>query len=191
MRYIETIQIRDGRVKNLSYHTTRVRGNSSVTLPDLESLCNIKSGRVKCRIVYNSDSINSIEFMPYTLPEIKTLRVIDAPRINYSKKYLDRSQLDALYSLRAECDDILICRNGEVGDTYFCNIVLEQGGKLYTLQGSLLAGTKRQKLIERGVITPRPIYISELGDYNQIHLINSMIDLEDRVTIDSSQIYIE
>ncbi len=182
MNYIETICIKDNVAQNIEYHMARMRQNSAVNLPNLSSL-NTLSGRVKCRILYNSSSIVSIEFSPYKLPDIQTLKVVESSSIIYDKKHEDRSALSALYAKRENCDDIIICKNGNISDSYFCNIVFSRDGKLFTPDAPLLHGTKRQKLIDNGTITPQKITRDDIAKYEGIHLINAMIDLADNIYI--------
>ncbi len=189
MNYIETIRIDNNKAQNIGYHTARMSQNTMITLPSLERLNPHKTGRVKCRIVYNSAEIISTEFTPYTLPIINSLKIVEAPEIVYDKKYLDRSALNELYSKRGDLDDILICKDGLITDSYFCNVIFQKGEKLYTPTSSLLAGTKRQSLIDNKIITPHKISCDDITSYDAVYLVNAMIDLSDNIKISTSKIF--
>ncbi len=191
MNYIETIRIDDNVVQNIGYHAARMSQNTTIALPSLERLNPHKTGRVKCRIVYNSAEIISIEFMPYTLPVIGSLKIVENPEIVYDRKYIDRSALNELYSKRGDCDDILICKNGLITDSYFCNVIFEKDGELYTPDSPLLAGTKRQKLLNNKIITSRRISCDDIASYDIVYLVNAMIDLSDKVCVPVSKIFKE
>lgn len=51
--------------------------------------------------------------------------------------------------------------------------------RTFTPAGPLLAGTKRQELLERGLIAARRIEAQELGDYLNVRFINAMTDLKE------------
>lgn len=188
MNYIETIRIDDNIVQNIGYHTARMSRNTIVELPPLEMLNPYKIGRVKCRIVYSSTEIVSVEFMPYILPTINSLRIVENSEIVYDRKYLDRSVLNELYSKRGDCDDILICKEGLVTDSYFCNVIFQRGEKLYTPESPLLAGTKRQKLIDNRVVDTCRISCDDIASFDSVCLVNAMIDLSDNISVSTTKI---
>ncbi len=189
MNYIETIRIDDNVVQNICYHTARMGQNTSATLPSLEQLNPHTSGRVKCRILYDASAIDTIEFLPYTLPTINTLRIVEASDIIYDKKYLDRGGLNDLFAMRGGCDDILISRGGLITDSYFCNVIFRRGEELYTPDTPLLAGTKRQRLIDEGVVRTCRIRRDDVATYDAIHLVNAMIDLADKVCVPTTGVF--
>lgn len=77
------------------------------------------------------------------------------------------------------CDEIVIVRRGLVTDASAFNLVFESADGLFTPAGPLLAGTKRQELLERGLIAARRIEAQELGDYLNVRFINAMTDLKE------------
>ena len=189
MKFIETIRMQDNIPINIQYHIDRLKENSQVQLPLLSSLNTIKNGRVKCRIVYDEMNICSVEFVAYCLPKINSLKLICGESLIYNKKFLDRSQLDALFKKRQGCDDVIICRNGFLGDSYFCNIVLEDmNGKLFVPSDSILLGTKVRSLLDANLVSSKRIHISDLKNYKGIYLVNAMIDLEDGVYVLSKNV---
>ncbi len=190
MIYLESIQVSNGEFCNLSLHIDRMQRTIGKVLPlNLvvpEIYC---TGIVKCRILYNEQRIIEIGYQHYTLPKIKTLRILEAPALAYNYKWADRSALNALMMQRGTCDDILITQNGYVTDTSFCNIVFESKEGLFTPTTALLQGTKRQLLLNKGVIKQRAISNYNLVEYDKAYLINAMIDLSDKICIEIESIY--
>lgn len=138
-----------------------------------------QTGIYKCRVVYN-ENIETIEFIPYILKPVRSLKIIRGD-IDYSYKFEDRSSIKELFSKRENCDDILIVKNNLVTDTSYCNIVFYRDGSWFTPSSPLLNGTKRQKLLDEGIITAEEITIKDIHHYERASLINSMLDLEDMV----------
>ncbi len=181
--YIESIKIVDSTAQNIEYHQRRMAQVSSVTLPMLTPPAHLALGVVKCRVIYDRNRIINIEYHAYAIANIRTARLVESP-IEYPHKFEDRSSLSTLYSLRGECDDIVITTNSYIRDSYFCNLVFETPSKeLYTPDTPLLKGTKRQLLLDRGIIEERSITTSDLGLYSRCLLINAMIELEDRLEV--------
>ncbi|MEG0500011.1 MAG: aminotransferase class IV [Rikenellaceae bacterium] len=141
----------------------------------------LRCGVVKCRIVY-SDRILAVNFEQYNYRNIRKLALVYDDTIDYGYKFEDRSSFDHLLKQRGDADEILIVRNGVITDTSFTNVVLRHNdGTLVTPESYLLPGTKRQMLLDRGLISQRRIAVEDLSQYNEIYLINAMIDLEDRI----------
>lgn len=188
MRYIETIKIENGAIRQLNQHLNRMYASSGIEIADLDVPEEWRRGVVKCRILY-SDTIESITFMNYVYPVIRSLRMVNSSDMEYDKKYADRSGLDKLFAQRNGCDDILIVRDGMITDSYFCNVVFENGDGLFTPEECLLRGTKRAQLIESGVITTRSISVVDIQRFTRVRLINAMIELEDDITVDIQSIF--
>lgn len=192
---IESIKLVDGNFSNLFYHEQRM-------LRSLESLCGVdedfnleaflksmeypKEGVYKCRIVYD-DKIKEVEFYPYERRHVSSLRVIEADRINYDYKFVDRRQIDKLFEKRDGCDDILIVKKGKLTDASYANIVFRKGGEWITPWSALLKGTMRQKLIDDNVISAEEITVDDLSSFSTFKLINAMLEF-DAPEIDVSKI---
>lgn len=129
-----------------------------------------------------------VSFIPYTLPLIKGATLIDGGDINYSFKYADRSELNHLKALAGDSEPLIVV-GGELTDSSFCNLVFENREGLFTPSRCLLAGTRRQTLLDRGEIEERSIRVKDLAVYDRIHFINAMIGMEDSVTTAVSDIY--
>ena len=147
-----------------------------------------QSGIVKCRIIYNVD-INRIEFEPYKVKPIQSLRAIHST-IDYVYKYEDRSELQRLYERRGGSDDILIIKGGFVTDTFYGNVAFRKNSKWYTPSEPLLTGTRRMNLLNRKKLVPIPIPLSSINQYSHICIYNSMI-LFGEIIIPVSNISVE
>lgn len=183
---IESIKLLDGEFYNLFYHEQRMnkslRTLCGTTEPvDLEAFLEKidvpESGLYKCRLVYD-DSSREIELVPYQPRPINTLRVIEHDRINYEFKYSDRENIDRLFALRQQCDDILIVKKGFVTDTSYCNIVFRKGSKWFTPWSALLKGTQRQKLLDEEVIVEEEIRLEDIKTFESFKLINAMLEFD-------------
>lgn len=183
LRYIETIKIVDGVLQNIEAHLRRME--RTIARRHLLELNNEQSGTVKCRVVYDENGIIEITYNSYVLPSIRTLKIVECPTIEYGKKSEDRTAIAELYSQRDSEDDILITQNGAVTDTSFCNVVFENSDGLFTPDTCLLAGTKRQLLIDSGIVSECRITTHDIPKYDKIHLINAMLELGE-VTISAA-----
>jgi 4-amino-4-deoxychorismate lyase len=183
---IESIKLVDGKFCNLFYHEQRM-------LRSLEMLCGVeddfnleqflnsldspKAGLYKCRIIYD-DLSKQVEFHPYEPKNIVTLRIVEHDRISYEFKYVDRKNIDRLFQLRKDCDDILIVKKGLVTDSSYANIVFRKGKEWFTPWSPLLKGTQRQKLIDQNKIIPEEIKAEDIRSFDTFKLINAMTEFE-------------
>ena len=124
-------------------------------------------------------AVEEIAFQHNHKRKIKSFKVVQCDEIDYSLKYADRSLLNELFSLREEHDDILIVKNGLLTDTSYCNIVLENNQQFFTPGTPLLKGTKREELLQSGLIQEAYLTVSDLVLFKRIHFINAMLDLHD------------
>ena len=170
---------------SLEYHQRRVNRTfekffPQSKIPDLQfSLNEIQkpfSGLFKCRIVYDQ-TINSIEFTPYQMKPIYSLKIVRAEEINYEFKFENRTELVELYHSKQEADDILIVKNGWITDSSYANLIFKLGDKWITPASYLLNGTMRQQLIERGEIQCESISLVDIGKFAKVKLINSMVGM--------------
>lgn len=150
-RFIETICIRNGQPERLLWHNTRLNRTrrevlDQTTKIDLTNHLSIpaeaKKGLFKCRVTYQ-EAIEKVEFEPYSMRAVHSLRLINAHGINYNYKYADREKLQKLFALRGDADDVLLVKNGFITDTSYANIVFQKGKKWYTPDTPLLPGTRR------------------------------------------------
>lgn len=138
--------------------------------------------KFKCRIIYGK-SIESIEYEPYTLKGINSLKLIADDSIDYTHKFKDRSVLNRLLEQRGEADEMLVVKNGLLTDTSFSNVVFLKNGNWYTPATPLLPGTRREDYLQKGAITPCNIRAEELSLYKEARLINAMRSLEEAESI--------
>ncbi len=182
-RLVETIRVLDSRLQNLPYHQRRLEYSFLHFYPQhtpfkLSELITVPQtyvkGLVKARFLYNASSF-ALEFHHYTPKKINCLRLVRADWIDYSFKYTDRSQFEALLRDTKGCNEVLIVKNGQVTDTSFSNIVFFDGKKWLTPTTYLLAGTFRQYLLDTGKITQAPIRPGDLRYFTHFKLINALL----------------
>jgi 4-amino-4-deoxychorismate lyase len=136
-----------------------------------------KKGLYKCRILYD-DLSKEVEFHPYLVKPVQTLRIIEHDRISYEFKYADRKTIDRLCGLRKNCDDILIAKRGLITDSSYSNIVFRKGNDWYTPWAALLKGTQRQKLIDSNKLIQEEIKIKDIRSFDTFKLINAMLEFD-------------
>lgn len=182
----ESIKLKDGEYFNLLYHEQRMNRSLKelcglqVNIDLEEILRNAKTpqhGLYKCRILYN-DQAKEIEFAPYQVRPVRTLRVIEDDRISYEFKFNDRKAINQLFELRNDCDDILIVKRGVVTDSSIANIIFKRNKTWYTPSNPLLKGTMRSKLLERKLIQEEEIPLVEISNFESFKLINAMLEFE-------------
>ena len=183
--FLETICIQNGVVQNLQAHVKRMRETAAhfnFSAPDISNLETFvpksikKCAKVKCRIVYHT-KINNITFEKYIPKVVKSLKLVNASP-DYSFKFSDRTILNALLSQKGDADEILIVRNGYITDTSYSNVVFRKKNDFFTPDTYLLNGTKRQLLLQNGIIREKQITVENLDEFEEIFLINAMLGLE-------------
>jgi 4-amino-4-deoxychorismate lyase len=196
-RLLETIKIKDRRVFALDRHNDRANRSRRALFGSRDSLDLGLSldaaqiippgGLVRCRVLF-AEQVERVEYHPYRLPVISSLLIVHADDIDYRYKFEDRRALSELFSRRGAADEILIVRDGLVTDTSISNVVCFDGERYVTPARPLLDGTKRAALLESGAVSPADISIDDLGKYMKVLLVNSLIDLEDDVSVPVSAI---
>lgn len=192
---IETIKVVDGELRNLFYHEQRI-------LRSLGRLCGYKNdfhlegflaayevpaqGVFKCRIIYD-DLSREVEFIPYEIRAVGSLKIVEHNSISYPYKYKDRRSIDKCFERRGICDDVLIVKKGKVTDTSIANIAFRKGNTWYTPWEPLLNGTMRQNLIDHNAIQADEIGVADIKLFEKFRLINAMLEFESP-EIDVSQI---
>ena len=182
---------------NLEFHNQRMM-KSLHDLFNLDRVINLENfisvpgfasaGTYKCRVVYDRE-IRLVEFLSYRLRPVNSLKIVENNEISYDYKFTDRKVIEELLSVKGDCDDILIVRNGKVTDTSYANVVFrDSDGKWVTPVTFLLPGTMRASLLAAGIISEREITIDRISDYSEIRLINAMIGIDDTEGIPVSRI---
>lgn len=182
-QFTEVIKLCNGVFNNVEYHAERAAqtamhfyGTTCDLRPALESIPDeARKGLYKCRVAY-AETVKEISFTPYTLRKIDTLAIVTDNTIEYAWKYADRSRLNSLVQASG-CDEIIIEKEGVLTDSSFSNLVFESKEGLFTPKESLLAGTKRRQLLQKGAIMEATIPVKEITRYHKIHFINAMVEL--------------
>jgi len=182
-KYLETICAVDGVVQHCTYHQRRyeatLEDEKSKNILQLNDLLQPpKEGVYRCRLLYDCDGICDISYHCYEKRVVQSLKLIEADKLEYAKKYANREALDTLFSKRENCDDILIVKNGYITDTAIANVAFFDGRVWVTPQKPLLQGTTRARLIEDGFLEQRDISVHDLSGYSQLALMNAMIDFD-------------
>jgi len=192
---LETLRFEDGEFNNIEYHIRRMKQSAKVlfktslifepeqVLKEARQKAKNKDGLFKFRLEYGLDEF-LWEFVPYSLPNIKTLKLIYSDAIDYSLKYSDRSKLNFLRGRKGDADDILIVKNNEITDTSFANILFYDGNQWLTPKNPLLHGTQRAFLLERNYISKAIIRVDDLFRFQKSRIVNAMIRFEDELDME-------
>ena len=185
-RFIETIRLQDNHFDNLDSHQWRIDeslhefypSKASINLQEFLSSCPIPAeGLYKIRLVYDTE-VQSVNISPYVVKKISSLRIIHDDDIAYPYKFENRVQLDKLFELRGNCDDIIIVKDNHLTDASYANLVFYRDGKWFTPATCLLNGTFRRQLIEKERIFEEEITIRDLMRYEKVKLINAMLQFD-------------
>lgn len=194
---VETIRITDGLMPSseiLTLHQERMNRTCRELYGLTDGFCLaaalkavpvppvMRNGTVKCRVVYGSSGIVSVEYSFYTPPVIRSLLAVTDDETDYTYKFCDRTQLAALHerAVAEGCGDALIERRGMVTDTTFCNVAFRVSDSSpemwHTPAEPLLRGTMREHFIKQGTIVPCNVPVSTLtnGFYDQVALFNAL-----------------
>ncbi len=183
-RFLESIQLKDGQFIRLSYHQARVDyvfknyfpDRSAISLEEILSKSSLPSeGLFKCRIVFDNE-IQSIEFQPYIMRKIETLRLVETDRKSTYFKSENRDKLNEAFLKRGDCDDVILVRDGFLTDASYHNIALYDNENWITPRKPLIFGTNRSKLLENKIIAEGDIKVDDLKSYSKIRLFNAMIE---------------
>lgn len=184
--FLETIRAVDGKVFNLSFHQERYESVlKKFDISDAQNLQKYikppKIGIYRCRLTYHlSQTPNSIEvtYHAYKKKDINSLKLVYNNNIEYSLKSVCRDELDALYDLRGNCDDVLIVKNSFITDTTIANIAFFNSKRWVTPALPLLKGTTRERLLKEGKIFEEEIHVKDLKNFSGVALMNAMIDFD-------------
>ena len=186
-QFIESIKLQNGQVSLLSLHEARLNKTRSAVLgisqpialyPYLYPLLkDYTSGLFKIRVRYGTE-IDKIEIHPYQQRPIRHLKVV-AGEIDYTYKTVDRTALHHLYLQRASCDDVIIVKENLVTDSYYANLVFDDGQTWWTPSTPLLKGVQRTFLLQEKIIKERRIWKEEIPSFKQVKLVNAMMDWVD------------
>jgi 4-amino-4-deoxychorismate lyase len=119
-----------------------------------------------------------VEYFPYIKREIKTFKLIFDDEISYGKKYLNRKNLDDLFSKKDNADEIIIIKNSVVTDTSIANIAIFYENNWLTSKNCLLNGTTKNRLLEEKFLIEKDITLDMLKNASKIALMNAMIGFD-------------
>lgn len=185
-RLIESIKAMNGQYYNLPYHERRMErslrnvfgARRCVRLAGLLEAAAIPSGGLhKCRVLYDRDSFE-IAYAPYQAKRICRIRTVEDDHIRYPYKFEDRRDIDRLFALKGDCDDVLIIKEGKVTDCSFSNIAFRKGSTWVTPADALLRGTMREKLIDEKRIEVQEILKADIPSFDTFKIINAMLEFE-------------
>ncbi len=179
----ESIRIENGKFENLVYHEQRMKRSLKALFGvdepfDLEAdLLHVPvpdESIYKCRLIYD-DERRQLELEEYRPRIVKSLKIVEHDKINYEFKYTDRKTLNHLFSLREQCDDVLIVKRGLVTDTSYANVAFRKGKEWFTPWQPLLKGTMRQQLLEYDKIHEEEITLRDIQDFEAVKIFNAML----------------
>jgi 4-amino-4-deoxychorismate lyase len=187
LQLIETVCWENGEFQRLALHEERMHRSMHHFFgltghPHLSDVLkipvSIMDQKVKCRITY-SDKLEKVEYDPYVLRTVRSLKLLQDDSVDYSFKLINRDALNRLFELRGDSDDILIVRNGLITDSSYANVVFLKEGVWFTPESPLLQGTKREYYLRNGQIRTMPIHPDDLTQFEEARLINAMLSIED------------
>lgn len=194
---VESMKLKNGLIQNLEYHQSRLNRSMNELFPELKKIDlnheisipeNCTSGIFKLRVLYRQ-TIDKIEIEPYQFRSIQSLKVVYHESIDYHLKYTDRQILQELFAQRGTCDDIVIVKSGFVTDSFAANLLFFDGERWFTSNTPLLKGTKRQFLLDAGIISERVIRKDDIRSYQKVGLINAMVEFEEMPVVPVEQIF--
>lgn len=183
-QFVETIKIADGKPQALALHQERMERTirhffpSLTVMPQLQTLIIPRADMTlyKARVVYGEHGVENVEYAPYAMREIESLKVVVDNDIEYAYKSTDRSLLNTLTAKKGDSDDIIIVKRGLVTDTSFTNLAMYDGTQWLTPKHPLLHGTKRTALLQTDIIKEADITLKQLRQAQKVCLFNAMID---------------
>lgn len=193
-QFIETIKIKNNEPINLALHQERVALTFKKFFGDIPPLAlnrvietvHLNPKKIyKCKVIYNN-FFTKVSFDEYQLKKINKIKLVDIKDFDYSFKFADRSFFNQLPEQYPEYDEFILVKNNCITDSTYANLIFYDGSEWYTPDTYLLNGTKRQSLLNGGLIHEKRITLDDLSKFLEIHLINAMIEMRE-VKIETSQ----
>ncbi len=193
---LESIRIVDGEAPLLPFHQRRMdrvrrvlfAKSSPLKLEKILGELELpRKGLFKLRIEY-CDVVKRQELVPYIIKPVRSIRLVNADKVLYGKKFADRTGIRRCLEKKGDCDDILMMQRGHLTDASYANVALFDGKHWYTPSWPLLRGTRREELLEKGIIRPSVIRERDLESFQCIRLINAMLPWGEGPTLDISAI---
>lgn len=184
IRFIESIYLSGGELRNLELHqrrltltqlahfgfATRIELNTQLGRRSLPA-----AGLFKVRVTYSRE-IESIEVDPYTRRRVQRIELVEAESLDYRYKYADRRLIDALRQEVAPGAQPVIVQRGLLTDTTYANICVFDGNRWLTPARPLLEGTARAAALAARQVQAAAISVADFraGRYSKMKLINCM-----------------
>jgi 4-amino-4-deoxychorismate lyase len=181
----ESLCIQDGQLLHTQWHQLRFEKacqnffGKTPTFDLLESIDipeEFCRGTAKLKIQYNENK-RTLDFQHYQMQGIQSLRLVHANTLYYTHKYSNREKLEALFTQRGNCDDVLIVRRGRITDSSYANVVFFDGKDWWTPHLPLLEGTCRARLLAQGDIKEDSLGVDDLKKFQGLKLINALRDM--------------
>ena len=87
-----------------------------------------RKGLFKVRVSFNTDDEKKeVKITPYSRKKIKTLKLVELTKEDYSHKFEDREFIKHHYSKKGLSDDVLFYRGYKILDSSYCNIAFYDG----------------------------------------------------------------
>ncbi len=193
---VESLKLKDGVIPHLEYHQERMNRSmaelyteaqktnlaEAIVIPE-----NCRTGLFKVRVLYR-DQIEKVEIEPYVFRKIQSLKVVHNESVDYHLKYTNRQILQELFSQRGDCDDIIVVKNGFVSDSFAANLLFFDGKNWFTPTTPLLKGTKREFLLDQGIISEKEIRKEDIPNFQKVGLVNALVDFEEMPEIPIEQV---
>lgn len=176
--FFETIKCENYEVYYLDYHNKRVAKTVYLNLNLSEYIYAPNEKLLKCKVVYDFEGVKEVSFEEYKKREIKSFKLIYDDTIEYSKKRLNRENINNLFDKKEKADEIIIIRDNLVTDTSIANIAVFDGKSWLTPKKALLEGTTRARLIENKEIIESDISVEMLLSCEKLALLNAMIGMD-------------
>lgn len=185
---LESIRLKDGQFDLIGLHEARIKKSLEMLSSHPEPSFQLEkylrrfplpdTGLFKCRLLYGSGFAEP-EYIPYQKRTIQSLRIVEDKGIDYNFKYAKRHELDWIFHQRGRCDEVLMQRNGFVTDTTFSNIAFRNGDEWFTPENPLLAGVRRESLLQAGVLQTFPGKVETLCEFETFKLFNALINWDE------------
>lgn len=193
-QFIESVCCENKQLRNLDYHQKRFDETREDNFSDFQPILlkdkiiigdDLSNDKYKVRVVYDKE-IQSIEFLPYTMKTIETIKLFTIDnKVDYSYKYAERSFFDE-YINETKTDDLVLVKSNYITDCIYSNIVFFDGEQWITPKTFLLKGTMRESLLDDGKIIQKNIKVSDLSNFKSFKRINAMMNLDESQEIDIS-----
>jgi len=169
----ETILVRDSVPVALDEHLERLQDAArevyGLALPGATEALILHTalehgGSCRLRVLLDADGQLGLQVAPLPAPAAVRLRAVAVPGGLGDRKWRDRRLIDALEDVSEPETPLLVDLDGGVLETTRANVFAWIGDGLVTppLDGRVLPGVTRLRLVERAAVVERPLTLAEL-----------------------------